>query len=65
MIHPRYTRDLEADFPAVKAAADHLRGLVLEHQRRGGGPLVPLEITAAEEALNRAVEAAIGKATSH
>jgi hypothetical protein len=65
MIHPRYTRDLEADFPLVKAAADHLRGLVLEHQRRGGGPLVPLEITAAEEALNRAVEAAIGKATTH
>jgi hypothetical protein len=27
--------------------------------------LVPLEITAAEEALNRAVEAAIGKATTH
>jgi hypothetical protein len=65
MIHPRYTRDLEADFPLVKAAADHLRRLVLEHQRRGGGPLVPLEITAAEEALNRAVEAAIGKATTH
>jgi len=41
MIHPRYTRDLEADFPAVKVAADHLRALVLEHQRRGGGPLVP------------------------
>jgi hypothetical protein len=65
MIHPRYTRDLEADFPAVKVAADHLRGLVLKHQRRGGGPLVPLEITAAEEALNQAVEAAIGKATTH
>ena len=65
MIHPRYTRDLEADFPAVKVAADHLRGLVLKHQRRGGGPLVPLEIPAAEEALNRAVEAAIGKATTH
>jgi hypothetical protein len=38
MIHPRYTRDLEANFPAVKVAADHLRGLVLKHQRRGSGP---------------------------